>query len=490
MLNKLVTVFLLCSGLGLCALPNNTTTWELRTLGAAANGGCFVTGASGTDFSQQNAAQFSGTDLVAVTTTTVSSVTHSFVATDVGNCIHVTAGTGFTPGFYNILSVSVGVATLGAAVGTMGSTGGTWAEGGAVTSPITVAANITQGNTIWVKADGTYTVTASIIFSVDNSGFNPCRIMGYTTARGDNGQATWTTATNSVDLIQPSNAGNIRDYDFYNLILSSTAGTPGDGYHTPLRQTYNLLFSNCVFTGFKIALEGNANITDSFYTLALANVEIKSSTGLGIDTTLAVYCYGCYIHNNGGGGVLFRASNGGSWQSMFIYSIIALNTGQGIEQVDNTGGNNGRGFAIASSAVYKNTGDGIKIGSTSGGMPFQSVNVAYYGNGGWGINNTGGTSQSPFSFAFFSNAFGANTSGAFTGLISPSTGTVTLSANPFTSDTNFALNSTAGGGTLLKAAGFPGVLVAGGTGLIDIGPLQSSGGGGGGGGTSTAGFAQ
>lgn len=467
-MSKLVTVFLLCSGLGWCALPNNTTAWELRTLGNANNGGCFVTGATGTDFSQQNAAQFSGTDLVAVTGTTVSSVSHSFVATDVGNCIHVTAGTGFTPGFYNIVSVAAGVATLGATVGTMGSTGGTWAEGGAITSPVTVAANITLGNTIWVKADGAYTVTASIIFSVNNNGFNPCRTIGYTTVRGDNGQATWTTATNSVDLIQPWTTDNITHFSFYNLILTSTAGTPGDGYHTTSRQTFNLLFSNCVFSGFKLAIEAG-----NIFTLVLVNVEIKNSTGLGVSTA-EMYCYGCYIHDNGGGGVLLTLETaGGAWQNLFVYSIVANNTGNGIESTNSIAGENGRGFATLSSAVYKNTGDGIRINSTAGGVPFQSLNTVYYGNGGWGINNTGGTAQSPFSFAFMSNAFGANTSGATTGLIQPQSGTVTLTADPFISGTNFALNSTTGGGAALKAVGFPGVLLAGGTGFIDIGPLQS-----------------
>ena len=467
------------SVLGFCALPDNTTTWELRTGGSNSNGGCFVTGASGTDFTQQNSAQFSGTDLVLATGTTVSSASHTFVATDVGNCIQITAGTGFTPGFYNIVSVAAGVATLGATAGTSGSTGGTWAEGGAITSPITAAANITHGNTIWVKADGTYTVTASIVFSVDNNGFNPLRVMGYTTSRGDMGRASWTTATNSIDLIQPGTGGTSRDYSFYNLNLSSTAGTPGDGYHTTLRQTINLLFNNCSFSGFKIALEGNANVTESFYTLTLANVEITSSTGLGIDTTDAVYCIGCYIHNNGGGGALLRVSSGGAWQSLFISSIIALNTGAGIQQSDNQGGQNGRGLGIFSSTLYKNTGDGLTIGSTSGAVPFQAFNTVFYGNGGFGINNTGGaTSSAPSSYTSFSNAFGSNTSGATTGLIAPSTGTVTLTADPFTSGTNFALNSTAGGGALLKGQGFPGTLINGGTGAIDIGPLQSTGGGG------------
>jgi hypothetical protein len=488
---KSISIFLFLPLLLFGALPDNTTTWELRTAGNDNSGGCFVTGASGTDYSQQNAAQFSGTDLVLVTGTTASSMTHNFVAADVGNCIHITAGAGFTAGFYNIVSVAVNVATLGATAGTGGSTGGTWAEGGALASPITAAANITHGNTIYCKADGTYTVAASIIYGIDNNGFNPTRTIGYTTTRTDGGRCSWTTSTNSVDLIQPivGAPSILRDASFYNLNLSSTAGTPGDGYHTTSRATYNLLFNNCVFTGFKIGLEGNAGLTDTFYSLTLVNVEIKSSTGLAVDTSEGVYCIGCYIHNNGGGGVLLRANTSGSWQSTFISSIIASNTGNGIEQNDNTG-QSGRGFMLFSSTLYKNTGDGVKLNTNFNvqAIPFQTINTVYYSNGGYGINNTGGsTTAAPSSYVAISNAFGANTTAPTFGLPAL-TGTVTLTADPFTSGTNFALNSTAGGGAALKALGFPGILIAGGTGYIDIGPLQSQASSGAG--TGASGFVQ
>jgi hypothetical protein len=461
-----------CSLFG--ALPDNTTTWELRTAGADSNGGCFVTGASGTDFSQQNSAQYTFTDLVLVTSTTVSSVSHAFIASDVGNCLHITAGTGFTVGFHNIVSVAAGVATLDSSGGTGGSTGGTFAVGGAIASPITAAANLTHGNTIYVKADGTYTVSASIVFGIDNNGFNPTQVIGYTTTRGDNGRATWTTSTNSVDLIQPG--GSVfRDGSFYNLNLTSTAGTPGDGYHTPSRATYNLMFNNVSFSGFKNGFEGDAGATDTFYTLTLINTEIKSSTNKGILTSMNVYCAGCNIHDNAGGGVHFLANSAGAWQSSFVHSIISFNTGSGIDQNNGTG-QVGRGFSLFNCAVYKNTGDGVQLITSTAAIPFQTINTVYYGNGGFGINNTGGsTTSAPNSYVALSNAFGSNTSGATSGVLAIAQGTVTLSADPFTSGTNFALNSTAGGGAALKGVGFPGALIAGGTGNQDIGPLQSAG---------------
>jgi hypothetical protein len=42
---------------------SSATVLEVRTTGVDTNGGGFVTGATGTDFSQQNAAQYSGTNL-------------------------------------------------------------------------------------------------------------------------------------------------------------------------------------------------------------------------------------------------------------------------------------------------------------------------------------------------------------------------------------------------------------------------------------------
>ncbi|MCE5254335.1 MAG: hypothetical protein LLG45_09060 [Actinomycetia bacterium] len=73
----------------------------------------------------------SGSDLVidAVDNTKVTSASYTFVAGDIGKTLHITAGTGFTAGAYQISGVAAGVATLGAACGTTGSTGGGWRMG-------------------------------------------------------------------------------------------------------------------------------------------------------------------------------------------------------------------------------------------------------------------------------------------------------------------------------------------------------------------------
>ena len=60
----------------------------------------------------------------------ITSAANPFTAADVGAGIDITGGTGFTVGFYTVSSVNVGTgqATLNAAVGTTGSTGGQGAQ--------------------------------------------------------------------------------------------------------------------------------------------------------------------------------------------------------------------------------------------------------------------------------------------------------------------------------------------------------------------------
>src|SRR3954451_13297180 len=70
------------------------TVWEVRTGGSDSNGGLFTSGqaGAGTDYSQQDAAQLSLTDVVTDGTTTVTSAVGGFTAAMIGNGINI-AGT-------------------------------------------------------------------------------------------------------------------------------------------------------------------------------------------------------------------------------------------------------------------------------------------------------------------------------------------------------------------------------------------------------------
>lgn len=97
---------------------STSTVLEVRSTGNSANGGGFNVG--NTNFA---------TDLTATSANTsapvVSSVSYTFVAGDVGAMVFIKSGTNWTPGFYQIVSVNAGAATLTASIGSVSLYGGT-----------------------------------------------------------------------------------------------------------------------------------------------------------------------------------------------------------------------------------------------------------------------------------------------------------------------------------------------------------------------------
>lgn len=94
------------------------------------------------------------TDLVidAVTNTKLTSVLRPFTSADVGKMVTISSGTGFTPGDYSITAVAAAAATMHAAVGTVGSTGGV----GTLKGVNTVSADATRYRTIHLKYGFTF----------------------------------------------------------------------------------------------------------------------------------------------------------------------------------------------------------------------------------------------------------------------------------------------------------------------------------------------
>src|SRR4051812_38653539 len=98
------------------------THWDVQPGGSSANSGGFDTGVSGfpTDGAATSA---TGTSPV------FSSASYSFVAGDVGALIYIQGGGNWYPGWYPIVSVSAGAATLSAVAGissNSSATGATW----------------------------------------------------------------------------------------------------------------------------------------------------------------------------------------------------------------------------------------------------------------------------------------------------------------------------------------------------------------------------
>lgn len=465
----LILTLLLCRSV-FAALPS-TAQWDVRTTGNDTNGGCFdpAVASPGTDYSQQSSAQVAFTDLViGATTTQLTSSANPFTSASVGNCINITAGTGFTVGRYNVRSVSAGVATMDRAVGTAASTGGVGNLGGSMASPVTAMISIVSNNTVWVKA-GTYTITAGIL----NTSAASFSLVGYSAAHGDNlSGASITTATNSITMITAQ--GSTTHAWIHNLALSSTAATRGPGFFNNTT-TLDLVISNCTMTGFSTAVSVDAH---QFTSVKIFNTLITASTGPGVSVAAAsigppLIISNSVISSNGGDGITTSVNS----NVVISRSLIVNNTGRGM--VTATVGT----VEIFDSVFANNSGDGLNLGNTSNWftIPFALAvqNSIFYGNGGAGINTGFAPVPSVANLYMRNNAYGNNTSGNRIN-VPAGVGDVTLTANPFTNSGSgdYSLNATAGGGAALKGTGFPGIFPNGTTtGHLDFGAVQSAGGG-------------
>ncbi len=457
----LVSILLCVNAFG--ALPA-TVVWEVRTAGSVNNGGGFVAGASGTDRSQSNSAFCSATDLTLPSTTTATSSTCPFSAASVGNLIHITAGSNCTTGFYQVVSVATVTATLDRAAGTTSCTAGTFALGGAVALPGTATNVSTSGNTIWVKADGTYTVTASANVNNTSTQSPGLKIIGYTTTRGDNGRPTWTTATNSTALIfSDTTAGlSVRNFNF-----SSTASTKANGIQMDFADD-GLAVDNCLFDGFLNGI--NHQRGDSINT-TISRVEIKNSTGDGLRIAAnsgnqgGVVVFDSYFHNNAGSGINFSEVNG---NITTVNVVSSKNTLDGVTIASQSGTSANIAGYFFNSVFSENTRDGIRYdGASVNEGILVAVNTILYGNTGIGWN----TNIAPTFQQSLNNAFGNN--GTDRTNITAGAADITLTSDPFTSKStgDYSLNSTAGGGGALKGTGFPGVALFG-TGGASVGAVD------------------
>jgi len=244
--------------------------------------------------------------------------------------------------------------------------------------------------------------------------------------------------------------GNI---SIINEILTNTAGTTSYGIQAVNRNSNAFLSLGSVWSGFSTAMQFDNNGADYQVTgqVAVVDSEIKSSTGDGLRSNSGYNVVsGSWVHGNAGIGV---HDTSGSLAWALIRSTFSANAGSYGVQV---------GQAMADGCNFSaNTGTGLYV-STEASL----VNNVAYNNGAYGILLASGPVMQNSN-----NFYGANTTAARSGF-SAGSGDGTLSASPFTSTSNFALNSTSGGGAALKAAGFPGVSPFG-TGYIDVGALQS-----------------
>lgn len=444
------------------------TNWDVRTSGSDSNGGGFVLGASGTDYSQQNSAQFSGTDLTSVSSLVVSSASHNFVSTDVGNIVQITSSTsGFTTGFYQIVSVSANQATFDRSPGTVG-VGGVWAEGGSLLTLAKAFGLCVNANIVWAQA-GTYTLTTGLTIPASIY----MQLQGYQTTHGDNTgtQPLITTATNSVDMINPGNSASL--ITLANCSFSNTASVRASCI---IASTGGFIQSveayNCIFDGFTEALYGKYSGIYCFTFALIIQCEIKNCTGTGaIWNNGANYLDSCHIHGNTSAGINIDAGPNGSQASTTCVDCVFQGNQDGFLTSVNSA------LFIKNCTFYNQSRDGVRLNAAGATITVSIINNIFDSNAGYGVNwvSAGPGTQQVIAV---NNAFRNNTSGNWHNYTA-SIGDIALSGSPFTSaGTDFSLNATAGAGAACRAAGLPGTISGAGTGYLDVGALQHSAAGG------------
>jgi len=439
------------------ALPA-ASTFEVRSAGTDINGGGFVTGGSGTDFSQQDTKNSGGndgstTDGVGNGTTSFVSATASFTAAIVDNIIYIQGGTGsLAAGWYRVVSRTNGTTivldrSVAAGTGITMNIGGALKSLGGAGVPVLIA-----GNKIWVKNDGAYTVT-SATNNIAGGCFSKAlaiNVEGYNSSRGDMGSPPVFTASgiSTFTFCTVNGSGAlVSNLSFDGASLTSSRGflTRGIGY--------KLSAINCTNTAFAMS-------TDVIYERCFSS----GGSGAAFD---GGFCIDCVCTNNAGIGFSGLAS------SVYLRCISYANTGA-----------TGWGFRSATLGCiyincvsYGNAKDGFNVLTQNN---FLFVNCIAEGNteNGFEIVNI---QANLINCAGFNNTSGDTNLG--TNVFNLNIGFVTGSASFFTNAGagDFSLNSNAGGGAAVKAAGYPGLFPGGlTTGYEDIGAAQAQGSSGGG----------
>ena len=274
-----------------------TTIWECMQDATAnmVNGGGFnATNATpGTDYSQQTGAHLTITDLViGADNTTVTSALTAFDSVDPGNILHITAGTGFTVGWYEVVSVTGVVATLDRACGTATSTGGTAYLGGALSLNSTLDDDFFEqcmpGNIIYIKYNAnSFNSGEELNIAIDGTAALPITVEGYNTTRGDN-----PTGTNRPTI---NGAANLIIFDNFiilrNLIITGTSAQVSRVDDSGIMENCKLTNTSATADRSAIYLGGNG--------ARIINCEISSTNGNGIEFTASVmFIWGCYIHDS------------------------------------------------------------------------------------------------------------------------------------------------------------------------------------------------
>lgn len=467
----------LSAAIGAGYLLINGTSTAITTAAGVATVGTPTGGYWGIDYSQSNSASLSFTDMVidGTTNTKFTSSGNPVGKNFIGNIINVTSGTGFTVQRVEVVSTSTITATCDKSLGTLSSTGGNGALGGALLSPALAAAVRGTGNDIFMKS-GTYNLTTSTA-NVSGGKIND-------TAEGaDQANPTYwvgwdtTRTVHNLDSNWPVINANAQS----SLTLFNSTGT--------YKRTRNIIFDGNGQTAIVgAAISGNYQSSDHLRARNCTSYGLAFAGGNGFwaDACSATGCSGSagiYIASNAFS-VLFNSESYGN--SCIGIKLDANGIAINCISSGNTGGSSS-GFSKGSVSAqfinciaYNNGGNGFDT-SVSVGRD-SCVNCIAESNGGYGFSSGGVRGL----VRLLNCAGYGNSSGNYVATdITDVVGFVSQTAGSFFTNAasgDFALNNIAGRGALLRGTGNPGVYPRGTTtGYADIGAAQHQDTGGGGG---------
>lgn len=239
-------------------------------------------GVFGIDYSQQDTAKFSYTDL-AGTTTSITSATNPFNTSMVGNIIHITSGTGFTAGWYEIVSVSGSTATIDRSAGATGSSG-VATLGGALSMNSTLDDDaleaVIPGNIVFFKS-GTYTAGEAISLGSSNTYW----VFGYNNLRMDSPTGTSRPVISSGANVFAWNGNKL----IHHLIFTGTG--------TITASMTSSTITNCKFINTSTTASRNAfNPTANSF---IQKCEFVSQNGEAVEPTGGYNHFdNCYFHDS------------------------------------------------------------------------------------------------------------------------------------------------------------------------------------------------
>lgn len=246
-----------------------------------------------------------------------------------------TSGNGSTGDTFTITAVDDGADTVTVSPTPTGGTSGlSWYLGGAHATIQRGMNSVDAGDTLYIKASGTYNED----ISYDTYGLVDSRVTieGYTTTPGDGGRVTISGTTNCLTLSTATNYYVI--FKGLNFTGCSDSGVLGIGTDRPI-------FYNCKFHnngGYGVRLDN---------TCTFINCEAYGNTFYGFDVDTEGVFIGCIAHTNGSVGI---HTDGGSARDTLFYKNLCYN-------------NVGSALSCGGRANYiANTIDGDNVGTADG----------------------------------------------------------------------------------------------------------------------------